>query len=550
VLDPVSISLGFLEGLSLIASPCILPVLPIVLSTTLTGQKNRPYGIITGFVVTFCALTLGTRFLVETFQLDPTALRITAFVMLVFVGLFLLSERLSDWFAQRTASISEWGNRLQHQVDSQPSGGGFLSGLLIGACIGAVWVPCSGPVLAAVLVQSIQQKSSLSSILTLAAFSLGAGLPMLAIALGGQTVMKRLEFVKRHGTGVRKAFGAVILLTVMLTSQDIWNLPELGLKPNAFAAVKGGPTLENPLETPYPAPKLVGIHQWLNSKPLELSKLKGKVVLVDFWTYSCINCLRTLPHLRDWDAKYRDAGLVIIGVHSPEFAFEQNPANVERAIQKYGIKYPVAMDNEMKTFTAFDNLYWPAHYLIDKSGKVVYTHFGEGEYEVTEKNIQTLLGKSLQGKNIALGESAKPPINFFQTPETYLGLKRINHYQGVEEPIPNKTIIYHAQPQLELHHWGLSGAWKATQEYIQAGDSNAALLLHFNAKKVFLVLGTESGQPVPVQVYLDNKPMGKPLTVTNHRLYTLLSLPDQQEGLLKVQPLAPGLQAYAFTFES
>ena len=547
--EAVSIGLGFLEGLGLIASPCILPILPIVLSAGLSGSRQRPYGIVLGFMLTFSGLTLFSRWLVQALHLDPTLLRQIAFVVLLIMGLLLLFDRLSENFYRMTAGLSNWGNRLQRDIQGSNEA---LTGILIGACIGGVWVPCSGPVLAAVLVQAIQQKTTLSSVATLLAFSLGAALPMLAIIIGGQTVMKQVDFLKHHGPLVRKGLGVLIILTVILTSQDVW--PQLSLSsqrysPTAAAATPSKPArpeLVHGLDKPYPAPPLTGLGQWINSKPLSLSELKGKVVLVDFWTYSCINCIRTLPHLKAWDTKYRNKGLVILGVHAPEFEFERNLANVQQAVKKFDIHYPVALDSNLSTWSAFNNQYWPAHYLIDQGGQVVYTHFGEGEYDRTESNIQRLLGISGQ-----TGKSEQVPVGFGQTPETYLGLARAERFRGQEPLTLNQIKNYHSSSTgLPQHYWGLEGNWKVLPEQIVAEQPDASLSMHFSAKKVFLVLGSSNKTSIPIQVYLNGKTYGKPWIVSTHRLYTLLSLPSVQQGIVTLKALKPGLQAYAYTFES
>lgn len=553
-----SIGLGFLEGLALIASPCILPVLPIVLFTSLGNQPLRPYGIVVGFALAFTVFTLFSRQLILALDLDPGILRQISFVLLLVVAAVMLSSRLSEAFARWTANLGQFGSQLTRRADGDSTrGGGFWSGLLIGACIGLVWVPCSGPILAAVLVQSIQQKTSLIGLLTLLAFAVGAGVPMLLIALGGNQIMSRLNLFKRHGGLIRKVTGVIILATVLLSAQDTWSFPmaeNTSDLPQAIAVnpepvtptkpvAKPAAKLINGLPTPYPAPELTGLSAWFNTQPLKLSDLRGKVVLVDFWTYSCINCIRTLPHITGWDSKYRKDGLVIIGIHAPEFEFEKKTDNVARALKKYGIRYPVALDNKLATWSVFQNSYWPAHYLIDQRGRVVYTHFGEGNYDVTEKNIQALLGTSAP-----LAKSHGPAMNFLQTPETYLGAARTAHFASPQGIRSAATFSY--PDSLPGNYWALSGKWSMDQESVEATQTGAGLRLKFNAHKVHLVMGTSKGQAVPVQIFLNGKAVGNPLTVQDHRLYTLLSLPGSQSGLLELRALAPGLKAYAFTFGS
>lgn len=541
----VSVLLGGLEGLSVVASPCIFPVLPIILSASVQGGPLRPYGIMVGFIVTFSLFTLTSRWLIELLGIDPLLLRQLSFLLLLLLGVLLLSEKLTTYFNQWVNLVSQWGAEIQQQLYQSS---GFGSGLLIGSCIGLVWVPCSGPVLAAVLIQAIQQKTTVISVLTLLAFSAGAGIPMLLIAIGGQQLMKQLNVLKTHGTLIRKITGVIILVTVLLTSQDTWALPDLPIASNNAGGAKpttiSKPKLTNALLQPYTAPEFAGLTQWINSKPLTLSSLKGKVVLVDFWTYSCINCLRTLPYITQWDAKYRKDGLVIIGIHAPEFAFEQRYANVVRATQKYGIQYPVALDNNLATWEQFNNHYWPAHYLIDTTGKVVYTHFGEGHYDVTEKNIQALLGQKK-----ALLVTKTPPVTLFQTPETYLGTARTTQFAS-PQTLQKKAITAYTYPtQLPIGHWALKGLWQAQPEYVESKAVNAELTLHFAAKKVFLVLGSSTGKPISTDIYFNGKPTGQPLQVNQHQLYKVLTLPALQVGKITIKAKQAGLQAYAFTFE-
>jgi thiol-disulfide isomerase/thioredoxin len=298
--------------------------------------------------------------------------------------------------------------------------------------------------------------------------------------------------------------------------------------------------LQNALPAPYAAPEFNGITTWINSRPLKMSDLRGKVVLVDFWTYSCINCVRTLPHITDWNAKYADKGLVIIGVHAPEFEFEKNADNVRAAVAQHGIQYPVALDNSLDTWSAFHNQYWPAHYLIDQKGQVVYTHFGEGDYDVTENNIRYLLG--LTGGGVAAKD--EKVFSDQQTPETYLGYDRGARYDGDEIQKDNPTT-YHAASNLPQDHWTLDGKWNVSAQKIISGEG-ASLKLHFNAKKVFLVIGTHDNKPADVNVTLKGET--KTIHVHNHNLYQLTDFPATQSGTIEITPSRAGVEFYAFTF--
>ncbi len=318
-----------------------------------------------------------------------------------------------------------------------------------------------------------------------------------------------------------------------------------------FACMVRTGNAQGELETPYPAPEFSGIAQWFNSEPLSVKQLRGKVVLVDFWAYSCVNCVRTLPYLRQWHTKYHDKGLVIVGVHAPEFDFEKNPANVKHAMEKWKVPYPVAMDNELATWNNYSNQYWPAHYLVDKQGEVVYTHFGEGNYDVTERMIRRLLG--LDEEPAAAQQQAAYAQD--QTPETYLGYFRAGHFASTPSFVSDNMADYTYPSSLPLHHWALQGQWNVGSQRITAGAKGASLKLHFKSEKVFLVLGSTTGKPVQATITLNNAssgmgrdaPAGK-LTVDKHMLYELIAQPGHNEGMLEITTEGAGLEAYAFTF--
>lgn len=548
-MNAVDIGLAFLEGLALIVSPCILPVLPLVLAGSVSGGRRRPYGIIVGFVVAFSLFALLARKLVALLGIELDVVKNASLVLLALFGLILLSPWLSRRFSALTQRLADFGNRL-----AGTGGEGMLSGVLIGSLIGLVWTPCAGPILAAVLVEVIRQRTDFAGDLIIFSFAIGAGVPMLIIALLGRKIMDKLGFFARHAEAVRMTFGLIILMSVAYLASGV-DIEALFMKNRpAQQAAQGQLVLQEGLRTPYPAPDFSGIEAWLNSPPLSMMGLRGKVVLIDFWTYSCINCVRTLPYLTDWDRKYRDKGLVIVGVHSPEFEFEKKFDNVKAAIAQYGIQYPVALDNQLDTWSNFANRYWPAHYLINRDGKVVYTHFGEGEYDVAENNIRYLLGLQGQGEPV---QAEAPTFVLGQTPETYLGYARADSYGGRERVAHDAEIHYSFPLFLPADEWALSGKWRVEGQRIIAGEKGAALRLNFKARKVFLVLGTPAGKTVHVTIKLNGEAVGGNAgkdapdgraAITRNTLYELIDQKTPKNSLLEIKADEPGLEAYAFTF--
>jgi cytochrome c biogenesis protein CcdA/thiol-disulfide isomerase/thioredoxin len=545
--DLVNIALGFIEGFALIISPCILPILPIVLAGSFTGSKKRPLGIITGFVIFFALFTFFSRKLVLYSGIDINLIRHIAYGILLVLGVVMLSSFLTEKFASLTRRLANTGSGLTTANNTQ---GGFASGILFGALIAIIWTPCAGPILAAIIVQTVIQKTNLASFLTVVAFGLGAATPMLIIAIFGRSIMGKFGFFKSHMNFFRKCLGLIIIASVayMIFLEGGINLANA--KPATNTATV---SLLNPIANPYPAPAIDGITAWINSQPLTLSALKGKVVLIDFWTYSCINCVRTLPYIKEWYAKYHDKGLVIIGVHTPEFEFEKDLANVQKAVVRDGIAYPVALDNQFVTWQNFNNSYWPAHYLINKAGEVVYTHFGEGDYDVTENNIRVLLG-------LTSPTSSTPDFiigNSDQTPETYLGYARAARFQSPESVTKDKSAKYSYPTTALSDAWALQGNWIIMGDRIISDGTDSAIKINLNAKKVYIVMGNSTGQTINVKLIWNGAPVntgkGKDVVdsqikVDSHALYEALILDDAQQGTLELKPAAAGLEIYTFTF--
>jgi cytochrome c biogenesis protein CcdA/thiol-disulfide isomerase/thioredoxin len=537
----LNIGLGFLEGLALIFSPCILPILPIILAGSLTGSKKRPIGIIIGFILTFSLVTFFSRKLLQVTGIDLNIIRYCAYGILLLLAVILISTYLSEKFNLLTQRLTRVGTQYTFLNNSQS---GFVGGILFGALVALIWTPCAGPILAAVIVQAVVQQTNVISFLILLAFSCGVAIPMVLIAIFGRSIMQGMSYFKNYTSLLRKILGVVIILSVVymillesgFNQTYTLNTTQLNSQSNPAALVKG-------LSIPYPAPAIGGIDDWINTPALNLTTLKGQVVLIDFWTYSCINCIRTLPYLKDWYEKYHDKGLVIIGVHTPEFDFEKKLTNVKNAVERSGIKYPVALDNSFVTWLNFQNRYWPAHYLIDKNGNVVYIHFGEGEYDVTENNIRYLLGESQLAETHVQQANIQGPT----TPETYLGYERAANFASPELMQKNNSARYSYPDNLKLNQWALQGDWQISSDHILATAKNNAIKINFQARNVYMVMGNDTNQPIHLAVILNNKII-KNITVQDHTLYTILELEKAETGILVLKISEPGLQVYTFTF--
>jgi cytochrome c biogenesis protein CcdA/thiol-disulfide isomerase/thioredoxin len=541
----ILVGVAFVAGVVTAISPCVLPVLPIVLAGGASGGRRRPYAIVAGLVASFTAFTLAATALLSALHLPDDLLRNIAIGIVLLVGLSLLIPRLGELVERPFQAL---GRRAPGGV-----GGGFL----LGISLGLLFTPCAGPVIAAVAALAATSRFSFESVLVTLSYALGAGVVLLLFALAGQSGINT-RALRAHAPRIRQALGGVIagVAVLMILGLDLrlaTYVPgythSLQRVERASAAQRELDGLlagdrhvlpESQLRDFGQAPAFAGIDRWLNSTPLTLASLHGKVVLIDFWTYSCINCLRTLPYLERWAKTYENAGFVVVGVHTPEFAFEHVPANVARATHSLGVTYPVALDNDYGTWSAWGNQYWPAEYFIDRQGHVRYAHFGEGEYQKSEDVIRTLLAEKTLPKPVSASITDQTPTDLL-TPETYLGSARIDRYIG-SKIVAGREAAYTIPEAVPQGSFAYGGDWTVGQERIVAGPG-AKLRLSFHARKVFLVLGSMG----IVDVSVDGRHT-RTVDVTQDRLYTLAELPGKAADHTLDLSFTPGTEAYAFTF--
>lgn len=535
---------AFLAGVFTILSPCILPILPAILSASTVQGKWRPLGIIVGLIVSFTFFTLFLTAIVQATGLSANALRYAAIILISIFGVIMIFPQLSNWFAKIFSPLANVGQTIQSKSGSS---GGFSGGFLFGIALGLLWTPCAGPILAAITTLVATQSINLTTVLITLTYSLGAGIPMFLIAYGGGKIIQSSKFLSQHSEGIRQFFGVLMIATAimiafhwdMVLQQQIARLfPPILIEDNRLVKEELEKLHEGNADlTQDKAPEITGIINWINSPPLSLMQLRGKVVLIDFWTYSCINCLRTLPYIEKWFDDYSDKGLVVIGVHTPEFEFEKDPQNVSEAVARLGVKYPVAQDNDYKTWIAYHNHYWPAHYLINPEGNIQMVHFGEGGYVETENAIRELIG--LPALKMEEPKISGRPIS----PETYLGTARGKSYTPEITIQPDQTVQYNYTKPLTEDQVGLKGKWKVEAEHIISEGDDSTLDFNFLAQKVYLVLSGKSKKPI--QVYLDGKLFGE-FPMDGDRKYDIASAPYGRHQLSIKIP--EGVQAYAFTF--
>ena len=593
--------LAYLGGVLTILSPCILPVLPFVFASA--GRPFLRHGLpmLAGMALTFAAIAtlaaVGGGWAVEANRYG----RIAALVLLAGFGLVLLFPALSE---RLTRPVVALGNRLSQAADKD-GGSSVLAPALLGVATGLLWAPCAGPILGLILTGAALQGASLKTSFLLLAYAAGAATSLALALLAGGRIFAAMKRFLGAGEWIRRGLGAAVLAGVVaiafgfdtgfLTRVSLGNTAALeqGLvdklrqgisnpQPRASvvmdgpAMMRGGgmmmagkPEAEAEAAKLPPEgvmPPLSGAVEWLNSPPLTREGLKGKVVLIDFWTYSCINCLRSIPYVRAWAEKYKDQGLVVIGVHTPEFAFEKSVANVKNAVADLKIGYPVAIDSNYAIWRAFGNEYWPAHYFIDAEGRIRHHHFGEGDYGESERIIQTLLqeaGEKKVSAGVVLvkasGAEAAPDAGSERSPETYIGYERSENFVSPGGAARDKPHSY-TEGSPRLNEWGLRGDWTIKAEHAVLDQKDGGIIFEFHARDLHLVLGPPpDGKMIRFLVKIDGKAPGASHgsdvdpggqgAVTEQRLYQLVRQSGPiMDHTFEIQFLDPGVEAYAFTF--
>jgi cytochrome c biogenesis protein CcdA/thiol-disulfide isomerase/thioredoxin len=566
--------LAFVGGVFTILSPCILPVLPFVFAHADRPFRRAVLPLLLGMALTFSlvatAAAYGGHWVVRLNQGG----RHVAMLVFLILGLTLLFPELAETL---TRPLVRAGSRLQGGPTTETS---VSKSFLFGISTGLLWAPCAGPILGLILTGAAIQGPGARSSFLLLSYALGAATSLAIALFAGKKVFSTMKHSLRFDLWIRRTLGAAVIIGVVAIALG-WDtnlLAKFSFVNTATAEehlihALGSPTaaLSNVsaaepqpvLPDEGPMPELNGAVAWLNSPPLTREQLRGKVVVIDFWTYSCINCLRALPYVEAWSTKYKDAGLVVIGVHTPEFAFEKERSNVEQAVRDLKITYPVAIDSNYKIWQAFNNEYWPAHYFIDGKGRIRHHHFGEGEYDESERIIQELLkengAKSLADGTVN-GAQAAPDLQDTRSPETYIGYKRAEHFASAQLFAQDTRMAYTPQPRLTLNQWALGGTWKVGPESAVLGSAHGKIAFRFHARDLHLVLGpTKNGKPIRFKVTLDDTAPGDDHgsdtdaagagTVQGHRLYQLIRQKGAVEDrTFEIEFLDAGVQAFAFTF--
>ncbi|MGQ4495619.1 cytochrome c biogenesis protein DipZ [Dermabacteraceae bacterium P13101] len=558
--------LSLVAGALTVLAPCVLPFLPIIVGGSLKGgSRARPFLVAGSLIASLFAFTLLLKATTLLIHIDPRVWSYLSGGLVIILGIMMLIPGLWAGLMERTR-LGNKSHELLH--NAQKEKGGTLSAILTGAALGPVFSSCS-PTYAWVIATVLPAKPAVG-LFYLVMYCIGLVSVLLAVSLLGRALVTKLGWAANPSGWFQRALAVLFIIVglIVFTGTDkkieakivdtfpgLYQIEQTLLpvgSPNSGASDKAS---ADPNDFSVPAPELVGLTDWINSKPLTLEELRGKVVLIDFWTYSCINCIRTQPYLNSWYDTYHDKGLVIIGVHAPEFAFEKVPANVQRAVKEENIKYPVALDNDFETWRAYRNQYWPAKYLIDKNGNVRFAHFGEGGYSEMEQKIKDLLGdKGSQLAKPKQVEQATPG----QSPETYLGTKRADPSQFQSQPaLTDGEHTFKQADSLPVNGWSLNGDWRVDEEKATALQDGATLTYRFNGKQLFLVLGpeAEAGANPKERVSVEGKDNAGgddvrdgTVQIDSHRLYRLVRLPEPEVGTLVTITFDKGVSANAFTF--
>ena len=569
--------LAYLGGLLTILSPCILPVLPFVFARADRSFLRSTLPMLAGMAATFAIVAtlaaVGGGWAVRANAVGRWA----ALILLALFGLALVFPSLSD---RMTRPLVALGSRMSERRDDES----IWSSAVLGIATGLLWAPCAGPILGIIFTAAAIQGASFNTTLLLLAYALGAATSLALALLVGGRLFARMKRSLGASERIRQLLGILVLVGVgaialgldtrvlaKLSSAQTASLEsglarKLGLGQNmgeSRTRTNAIGQLILPVEGQLPA--FDGLGPWFNSAPLTREQLRGKVVVIDFWTYSCINCLRSIPFVRAWDQRYRNDGLVVIGVHAPEFAFERDPANVQRATRDLGIRYPVALDNQYKLWSALKNNYWPAHYFIDAQGRVRYHHFGEGNYAMSERVIRQLLAEAGRAPKAAAlsrarGSGAQIQANIadLKSPETYIGYGRADRSVSPGGLLRDQPKVYSPAP-LRLNDWSLEGQWLDQRQSARSLTAGARINYRFHARDLHLVIASATGKPVRFRVLLDGKTPSQDAgvdtnaegsgVVREQRLYQLVRQKGPvRERTFTIEFLDPGAEAFAFTF--
>ncbi|MFT0169959.1 cytochrome c biogenesis protein DipZ [Paraburkholderia mimosarum] len=589
------IVIAFVGGAFTVLSPCILPVVPFVFARSQQPFLTGRLPLLLGLALTFALLTgLGAAGLNGAAQLSQYGRYIALALFAVFGAALLFPALATRLSGPLTALADRFMTRSQDDGASRRIG----SAVLLGAATGLLWAPCAGPILGLVLTGAARHGVTWQTWAALAGYAVGAASSLAVVAALGQRAMAALKRSLGFGEHVRRALGALVLLTVGAIALGVDTrllafvpgAPTNGVESRlvgllatsaaaraakAQASAQRAPIVRVSMPTPASAlpvegrlPTLDGANAWLNSAPLTPDALRGKVVLVNFWTYSCINCLRTLPYLKTWADRYRTDGLVVIGVHTPEFGFEHDAGNVERALADLKIRYPVAVDSDYRIWQAFGNQYWPAFYLVDAEGRVRYHHFGEGDYAQAEQAIRQLLadnGRAMpaaatQAQQQASGALAPADPRDIGSGETYVGYREAQGNANPRRVQPDTAAAYTLPAQLGLNQWAFGGQWNVGAESAVAGAAQAGIVYRFHARDLHLVLAPgDDGKPVRFRIRIDGAPPGAAHgadvaadgtgIATRARLYQLVRQSGSiEDRTFEIRFLDPGVHVYSFTF--